>query len=401
MALSIMQMKDIMFVAVVVILLHCHVQVHCQDWSIGRATFYGNEPWLWPIHYGSCGYGYLCPDEGTGWDVAALADVHPEYSGSCGRCYEVQCNPTYFTDGYGQSLDRVNVCRDSSTSVVVTITDTCPCIYATNAYSNKRWCCGDMNHFDLSAWAFEKLAEHRWGVIGLKYRQVACDYQPTNVAQVPPEGPFWGEAPEAYGQACPKYQFPIYGSNPPSTATDEAAITATTTSQEQQTSTLYGENGESTFSLSEWNADVWEIPGAGLNGGHGVCGKVYPGGAISLQGASGSFNDHMMIEFWTKSDEGIANAAINIQGSSRGCHPLMFQKLEAEEQKDGYSRYNVALSQFVDGSHQRENVANPSIFIGCNGMDVSEIERVSFHNYEGYEQFFCIDEVVLSNTMGN
>jgi len=28
--------------------------------------------------------------------------------------------------------------------VVVTVTDTCPCQYANNAYSNKRWCCGDM-----------------------------------------------------------------------------------------------------------------------------------------------------------------------------------------------------------------------------------------------------------------
>lgn len=26
-------------------------------------------------------------------------------------------------------------------------------------YSNKRWCCGDQQHFDLSVWAFERLAE--------------------------------------------------------------------------------------------------------------------------------------------------------------------------------------------------------------------------------------------------
>eukprot|EP01025_Chloroclados_australasicus_P038219 TRINITY_DN391_c0_g2_i1.p1 TRINITY_DN391_c0_g2~~TRINITY_DN391_c0_g2_i1.p1 ORF type:complete len:427 (-),score=42.61 TRINITY_DN391_c0_g2_i1:1719-2912(-) len=395
-----------MMIAALAVLLCYNAPVVCQDWTVGRATFYGNEPWLWSIHYGSCGYGYLCPEEGTGWDVAALADVHPEYSGSCGRCYEVQCNPTYFTDGYGQTLDRINVCRDSGASVVVTITDTCPCIYATNAYSNKRWCCGDMNHFDLSVWAFEKLAEHRWGVIGLKYRQVACDYQPSKVAQVPPEGPFWGEEPEAYGQSCPKYNFPVYGQTPtftPVTANDETAATGTTptTTYEQKETTLYGENGEGTFALSNWNADVWEIPGAGVNGGHGICGKVYPGGAISLQGARGSFNDHMMVEFWTRTDEGVANAAINIQGSSRGCHPLMFQKLQAAEHQDGYSRFTVGLSQFVDGSHEAIDVANPSTFVGCNGMDVSEIERVSFHNYEGHEQFFCIDEVTLSGSVGN
>ena len=41
----------------------------------------------------------------------------------------------------------------------------------TNAYSNKRWCCGDMYHLDLSAYTFEKLADKKWGVIGIKYRQ--------------------------------------------------------------------------------------------------------------------------------------------------------------------------------------------------------------------------------------
>lgn len=54
------------------------------EWRRGRGTYYGDEPWLWDIHYGSCGNYYLWPDIGTGWDVAALPDVHPEYSNSCG-----------------------------------------------------------------------------------------------------------------------------------------------------------------------------------------------------------------------------------------------------------------------------------------------------------------------------
>eukprot|EP01024_Parvocaulis_polyphysoides_P055311 TRINITY_DN5649_c0_g1_i2.p2 TRINITY_DN5649_c0_g1~~TRINITY_DN5649_c0_g1_i2.p2 ORF type:complete len:127 (+),score=10.91 TRINITY_DN5649_c0_g1_i2:111-491(+) len=106
------------------------VVVSGQEWRYGRGTFYGNEPWYWSIHYGSCGYGYICPEEGTGWDVAALSDLHYEYSGSCGRCYEVKCNPTFFRDGYGQTLDRTNVCHDIDASVLITIVDTCPCNYA-------------------------------------------------------------------------------------------------------------------------------------------------------------------------------------------------------------------------------------------------------------------------------
>jgi len=35
-----------------------------------------------------------------------------------------------------------------------------------NQYSNKRWCCNDQTHFDVSAWAYEKLADRKWGVIG-------------------------------------------------------------------------------------------------------------------------------------------------------------------------------------------------------------------------------------------
>lgn len=33
-----------------------------------------------------------------------------------------------------------------------------------------------MDHFDVSAWAFEKLADLKWGVMGIKYRQGdSCD----------------------------------------------------------------------------------------------------------------------------------------------------------------------------------------------------------------------------------
>ncbi|GBF98478.1 U6 snRNA phosphodiesterase [Raphidocelis subcapitata] len=138
-------------------------------WRPGRATFYGNEPWYWDIHHGSCGFGYMWPDQSTGWDVAALADTHPNYSGSCGRCYEVRCDPRPVRDGYGETLDRSRVCHGGS--VVVRTTDTCPCNYAGNYYSNKRWCCGDQDHFDVS-----------WGVVPIQYRQVDCAHKPDHQA---------------------------------------------------------------------------------------------------------------------------------------------------------------------------------------------------------------------------
>eukprot|EP01023_Acetabularia_acetabulum_P013604 TRINITY_DN16541_c0_g1_i1.p2 TRINITY_DN16541_c0_g1~~TRINITY_DN16541_c0_g1_i1.p2 ORF type:complete len:119 (-),score=8.38 TRINITY_DN16541_c0_g1_i1:163-519(-) len=80
-------------------------------WRKGRATFYGNEDWLWSIHQGSCGYEYLCQDEGTGWDIAAMPDTHQDYQDHCGRCYEVKCDAVVFQDSFGNTLgDQVTYC---------------------------------------------------------------------------------------------------------------------------------------------------------------------------------------------------------------------------------------------------------------------------------------------------
>ncbi|KAI8474618.1 MAG: RlpA-like double-psi beta-barrel-protein domain-containing protein-containing protein [Monoraphidium minutum] len=154
-------------------------------WQLGRATFYGTD--AWSIHTGSCGYGQLAEDVGTGWDVAALTDAVSDYKGSCGKCKEVKCKPIGFKDGYGAWLDRSSVCYDPSASVVVMITDTCPCQYPGNYASNKRWCCGDMYHLDVSHWAFEKLADTKWGVIATEWRDVDCGYRPAKQARRP-----WG-----------------------------------------------------------------------------------------------------------------------------------------------------------------------------------------------------------------
>lgn len=97
-----------------------------------------------PIHIGGCNYGYLWKDEPIGWDVAgvccvfillrgcgaydeteyddmisgdlcsqrklivscfvstALSDVHDEYVGSCGACYEVKCDNSWTQDNFGE-----------------------------------------------------------------------------------------------------------------------------------------------------------------------------------------------------------------------------------------------------------------------------------------------------------
>eukprot|EP00955_Chlamydomonas_euryale_P053461 355515-Chlamydomonas_euryale.AAC.5 len=96
---------------------------------------------------------------------------------------QVSCQPLAFMDGYGKEQDRVdNICYDPDASVIVKVTDACQCNYAPNSHSNRRWCCGDMYHMDLSVWAFEKLADRKWGVMGIKFRWVPCDYSPDRQA---------------------------------------------------------------------------------------------------------------------------------------------------------------------------------------------------------------------------
>ena len=64
---------------------------------------------------------------GPGWDIVAISDVAGDFQGSCGKCKEVRCRPANFADGYGQWLERTNVCFNDYSSVVVMVTDTCPC----------------------------------------------------------------------------------------------------------------------------------------------------------------------------------------------------------------------------------------------------------------------------------
>ncbi|PRW39389.1 formate nitrite transporter [Chlorella sorokiniana] len=197
----------------------------------GGATYYGLDGWS--IHKGACGLGYQYKNQGTGWDVAAIADASPEFAGSCGRCYEVKCDPrSVVTDGYGNSFDRSGVCKHPGATVVVRTVDNCPCNYPGNAYSNKRWCCGDNSgtqgtHFDMSIWAFEKLADVAQGVAAIQFRRVPCSYTPSNPAPDGPTGMPPSEQPSALGYGGDAY-------NPPSNFASQPMVMRFDDSGEKQ-----------------------------------------------------------------------------------------------------------------------------------------------------------------------
>jgi hypothetical protein len=158
-----------------------------------------------------------------------MPDASDQYPGSCGRCYEVKCRGIRARSADGSvDLDRSDACHDTTTRIHVKVVDTCPCV------GNEKWCvggkmtleggpahafrlgpsplpspptpppltpgrcCGDsgLQHFDLSAGAFARLAPQGKGIIGLAWRPVPCEAGLGNGTATPQA---WEELREATG----------------------------------------------------------------------------------------------------------------------------------------------------------------------------------------------------------
>jgi len=105
-----------------------------------------------------------CGDRGSSHDSASCCLP----VGQCGVCYDVTCvdGPTRGAPG-AEFPDSGCV---SNQTISVMITDSCPCDHANK--SNKKWCCGDMTHLDLSYKAFGLIADHDKGVVNIMYEQL-------------------------------------------------------------------------------------------------------------------------------------------------------------------------------------------------------------------------------------
>lgn len=155
--------------------------------------------------------------------AAAAADANPDFPGSCGRCYEVGCVPGVVPKDYHDDkgsmtpfktyehfyMPKVDqnlhdsrgrkwlgnpwekdglqgaLCWGNETTWV-RIVDSCP----PNPLSP--WCKADSTvfHFDMSFWAFEKLAHPLYGVMPIRFRPVDCDTKrPLVVDSKSPDNP--------------------------------------------------------------------------------------------------------------------------------------------------------------------------------------------------------------------
>lgn len=361
-----------------------------MQWRSARSTFYGGPTDGWSIHSGACGFGYLYSDDPLGWNVAAMNDGNPLYEDSCGRCVEVKCDPRWISDNYGASYDRTSACINSTYSVVVRITDDCPCTYPPNAYSNKRWCCNDVEHLDMSIWAFEKLAPTKWGVIGLQYRAVPCSFSASSPA--------------------PEISNPTIGVPQP---TDNRRLTRDwpdMSSNRADSLMLYQNDYQNAVTDASWSSDTQSYPYKGLQGGAGLCATILPGGALALRAPPRSFVGRVGLQFFVyvgqtgySGSSGVKpNININLSGAKGGCspvriydiQPIYFAPASIPSSSDYFWGWQVYFPAF-SGGQAGVIINNPVSFTGCGGNGAEDLDTVSFRNDGSSAQWVCIDHVQL------
>lgn len=365
-----------------------------MQWRTGRATFYGGPTDPWSIHAGACNYGYLYNDDPLGWNVAAMNDGNPLYEDSCGRCVEVMCDPRWIQDNYGASYDRTAACLNPAYSLVVRVTDDCPCSYPANAYSNKRWCCNDVEHLDISVWAFEKIAPTKWGVIGLKYRAVPCNNNPA-----------WN---------APNVANATKGSPPPKGNVRLVRDWPDMSSNRADALFLYQNGYQNGFSDASWSTNVQSHSASsnkGMHNGAGLCANILPNGALGLKGPDGSFRGRVGLKFFVYVGQSGYNGAsavkpnirINLSGNKGGCSPVRiydFQPIYFEPSNIPYSSdyfwgWQVYFPAFAANGNATVVINDPTSFTGCGANTPYDLNTVSFRNDGQTAQWLCLDHIKL------
>lgn len=364
-----------------------------MQWRTGRSTFYGGPSDPWSIHKGACEFGYLYSTDPLGWDVAAMNDGNPLYEDSCGRCVEVKCDPRVINDNYGASYDRTGACYNQDYSVVLRITDDCPCTYPPNSYSNKRWCCNDIEHLDMSVWAFEKLAQTKWGVIGLKYRSVPC-------TQVP----FLG---------APSIQTPTMGQPPPDGNVHVTRDWPDMSENRYGSLFLYQNGYQNGFGDASWTTNIQSFSASankGMHNGPGLCANIFPNGALALKGPTGSFQGRVGLQFFiyvgqTGYDGGSVSKPdirINLSGNKGSCSPvriydispIYFEPAQIPYSSDYFWGWQAYLPAF-SGSNSTIIINNPAHFEGCGGNMPYDLTTLLFQNDGENAQWMCMDHIEL------
>lgn len=128
-------------------------------------------------------------------------------------------------------------------------------------------------------------------MIGLKYRKVSCDYQPSNPAP-PAKDPTAGIPPPPYAKR------PSWARTVVSKGEDVAF--------------------EGGFQNGWWDKSYnvgWTEPKLGPSGSAAKCAKVYPGGAVSFASFDGKFDGRVSIEAAVDTSNGTPDMSVTLVGS--------------------------------------------------------------------------------------
>lgn len=325
--------------------------VAAVEWKKGRATWY-NHP-----GQGSCGYGKLQGVEGYkanfGIDsVAALPDVHPDFRGSCGLCYEVKCRGIRAISSSGQvNLPREDACYNESMSIIVKVVDTCPCS------GNEEWCCGDMDHLDLSEQAFGRLADPGKGIIGLSYRSVPCVAKFREL--VDSDWKLWEE------------NFQELGANPKVFVQGKIGL--------GWQKTVYSNEKNS---IKTYHPNLVDLPG----GSKALCANIFTYGGFHFRSQKPKIQNMMQkakrVEFLARSDGNMADVAFMVNNNDGiGCWDSRTklpraQKIERAE--GGWEKFSFDMSAFT-----------------CNDVSREDLNRLHFENLGSETANICIKDLEL------
>ena len=97
--------------------------------------------------------------------------------------YRTNQHSSVLTSGMSQSMQANPVCsllqsmgllNEPDNSIYIHVTDNCPCLQydggSTTVTGVNPPCCGNVNHFDLSYFGFQKLAHPAYGLMNLEFR---------------------------------------------------------------------------------------------------------------------------------------------------------------------------------------------------------------------------------------
>ncbi|XP_020265412.1 expansin-A16-like [Asparagus officinalis] len=128
------------------------------EWIEATATF-TSSPDSSTLAGGACGYGDL-NESGYGKHTASAVSGALFSRGEA--CFEVRC------------VDHILWCRQGSPSIVVTATDFCAPNYGL-ADDYGGWCNYPREHFEMSEFAFVKIAVRVADIVPVQYRRVNCE----------------------------------------------------------------------------------------------------------------------------------------------------------------------------------------------------------------------------------